>query len=290
MAMSTIPACRLVRRAIWTSVAIVVAGAGFWGVAWWPRGMRVEAAWQPIEESREGFAQTWDELKQLRPASAAAKYGASSFRALLAPSGTSVGDIWRLDADRLVPFLRQFHPGATVRLHHGTGSAPGAFACLRARGDRYDDIRFRLHAEFVLSDGRSFYTPAQFSGRLVFDRPAGQAAFFHLQLPPRNTNVDVNRFFPFTIVNGERVANVTSVDVGYSPRMELTGGDAALAERLAWPESISADQARERLAQQFYPFLAIRWLPWDAAVAESQQAGKPLHILALLGTLDDESC
>ena len=177
-----------------------------------------------------------------------------------------------------------------MQLHHGSGTAPGAFACLRAQNDRYDEIAFRVHAEFVLSDGRSFYTPAQFAGQVLFDRAAGQVAYFRFYLPPRKTNIDVNRFFPSVVVDGETLENVSSIDVGYSPRMELTGGNEQLAENISWTASISKDEAAQKLAKLFYEFLKVRWLPWDEAVAESQQSGKPLHVVVLLGTLDDESC
>jgi hypothetical protein len=282
-------------RRTWIGVLVVLAvlGAGYslarlTGLL--GNAIEVRADWEPFKESRYNLAREWSELRNLKPDKSVARYGAADFHVFLPSRPSAVGETWELDGNGLLPFLKQFHPGATLQLHHGAGSAPGAFACLRAQSDRYDDIVFRAHAEFALSGGRSFYTPAQFAGQVLFDRTAGRVVFFHLYLPPRYTNVDVNRFLPVAFVDGHTEANVGAIDVGYSPRMELIGGNKQLPESITWQDAITYAEADQHLAMRFYEFLKIHWWPWDEAVAESKRTGKPLHTLVLLGTLDDESC
>jgi hypothetical protein len=253
-------------------------------------GLEVTAYWEPFAESRGKFAETWDELRTLQPAHATKTYAAEDFRAFLAREQTAVGEVWELDGERLLPFLKQFHAGATLQLHHGFVAAPGAFACLRARDDRYDEVVFRLHAEFLLSDGKSFYTPAQFAGRVLFDRAAKRVSYFRCHLPPRNTNVDVNRFQPPKDGKDTGGPPMLMADIGYAPRMELVGGDEPLANGFRGKEAIEPKAAEQKLARRFYKFSEIHWLPWDEAVAESVRTGKPLHVVALFGALDDESC
>ncbi len=249
-------------------------------------GLEVRAYWEPFAESRGKFADTWDELRTLKPAHATKTYPAEDFQDVLPKEGAAVGDVWELDGERLLPFLKQFHTGATLKLHHDFVAAPGAFACLRARDDRHDEVVFRLHAEIVLSD-KSFYTPAQFAGRVLFDRTTRQVKYFRCHLPPRNTNVDVNRFTPPKEEGGPPML---MADIGYAPRMELVGGDEALAAGFKGKEAIQPQEAERKLARRFYKFSEINWQPWDEAVAESARTGKPLHVVALFGALDDESC
>ena len=249
-------------------------------------GLEVKAHWEPFAESRGKFAETWDELRTLKPAHPTKTYPAEDFQAILPKEGAAVGDVWELDGGRLLPLLKQFHAGATLKLHHDFVAAPGAYACLRARDDRHDEVVFRLHAEIVLSD-KSFYTPGQFAGRVLFDRATQRVKYFRCHLPPRNTNVDVNRFTPPEKADGPPMM---VADIGYAPRMELVGGDETLAAGFKGTEVIEPKEVERRLARRFYPFLDIHWRPWDEAVAESARTGKPLHVVALFGALDDESC
>ena len=69
------------------------------------------------------------ELFDLSPAHPVKAYEASAFRAFLPPSDVTVGDVWELALDEVIPFLYQFHTGATGTLVHGQ---EGAFACLLA--------------------------------------------------------------------------------------------------------------------------------------------------------------
>lgn len=113
---------------------------------------------------------------------------------------------------------------------------------------------------------------------MVLDRKRAAVVAFELAVPPQSANVDVN------IAVGEGI----SADIGRVPRMSLTGGSfptyAANAAQL--PERA----AQDLLARKFYPFAELEWLDLAAARAASLATGKPLHVVALFGSLMDESC
>lgn len=51
---------------------------------------------------------------------------------------------------------------------------------------------YRIHAEFQLNKPPLhpfWFTPAQFSGRLIINRDATIVKFFHMSVPERNLNV-----------------------------------------------------------------------------------------------------
>ena len=52
-------------------------------------------------------------------------YSTTDFQVFLPPSTANVGDVWDLDPNRILPFLRQFHPGATMNLKHNQNGAKG---------------------------------------------------------------------------------------------------------------------------------------------------------------------
>jgi selenoprotein N len=282
-------------KMLWV-VGICLLGCGY-GICCSPgptrmpeTGLEVKAFWEPFAESKYKLAKSWEELRNLKPATTTKVYRAEEFKVFLPKEPVAVGDVWKLDGEGLLPFLRQFHKGATMRLHHAPVGIPGAFACLRAQNDRFGEIVFRIHAEFVLSDGRSYYTPAQFAGHLLYDRATRQVRYFRCFVPPRNTNVDVNRFMPAKTVGGKEQPSMLIADIGYAPRMELVGGDAAIVQEFTGKHAITAPEADQKLARRFYKFRDIRWLPWDEAVVEAVRTGKPLHVVVLFGALDDESC
>jgi len=68
------------------------------------------------------------------------------------PDNAAVGDVWAFDVRRMLPFLRQFHPGATVSL----SGQQGAYACLRAVSPEYYEIVFQFHADFNLEVEEGF--------------------------------------------------------------------------------------------------------------------------------------
>ena len=110
--------------------------------------LEVAAYWEPGMDSwlklykNSQYAEFFD----LKPAHPAKKWTADRFNVFLPPSedNLAVGDVWQFDIEDTLPFLRQFHPGATVDL----SGRRGAFACLRAMSPRYAEIGFRFHADF----------------------------------------------------------------------------------------------------------------------------------------------
>src|SRR5205823_6425565 len=127
----------------------------------------------------------------MRPVNDAVTYGGADFQALLPGKPLAVGETWELGQDGLLKFLCQLHTGATLKLRINNGDSRGAYAILRAQGDRWADVLIRAHAEFVLKEG--FFTPGQMAGRLVIDRSSGTVAYFRLYLPNGPVNFDINR-------------------------------------------------------------------------------------------------
>jgi hypothetical protein len=226
-------------------------------------------------------------VQKLAPAMARQHHDTAAFRVFLPDEPVAVGDTWRVDVREALPLLRQLHAGATDEMHHDTGgfgvAAAGGFACLRALDDEHAEIQLRLHADFRIDGdgtrrGSSWFTPAQFKGRLVIDRRRKTPVAFELGVPQQSANVDVN-----IATAGGLIA-----DIGRVPRLELRGGmSPVLADDAT---AIDEQDAAHRLAERFYPFAALDWQDLAAARATSLATNKPLHVIALFGSLLDESC
>ncbi|MAG57936.1 MAG: hypothetical protein CMJ83_16755 [Planctomycetes bacterium] len=222
------------------------------------------ATWSKIVDSTYQLHESTD-LYDLSPAKRTVTYHADDLTALLPENGDApVDGLYRLDPERVIRFMKQFHPGARVHMHHGTGKG-GGFASLLGSGDRYD-IAFRVHADFRIADG-TWFTPAGFEGRLILDKK-GRPLYLKIALIDRNTNVDLN--------------HAGMADIVYVPKMMLEGGDAKENHGRSFP--------RKKLARAFYPFLDIKWRPFAKAWPEASAADQRLHVMVLFGTLDDESC
>jgi hypothetical protein len=248
--------------------------------------LELTARWERLTDTVYRFEHEHALIRDLAPADPIERHDAARFDALLPKKPVAVGEVWPVDVDAALPFLRQLHAGATRELHHDFGAglaAQGGFACLRALDDAHAEIVLRLHADFrIAGDGTlgatSWFTPSQFRGRIAIDRRRGEIIGFELAVPSASANVDVN-----VAIDG----NVTA-DIGRVPRMEVAGGEfPELAADAAQIAVATADQA---LARALYPFAAIEWLDLETARAESRESGKPLHVIALFGSLMDESC
>jgi hypothetical protein len=250
--------------------------------------LAVTAHWEPLRECK--ILKHWEILQEFRPVQQRKVYNGNDFKAFLPEHSVAVGDIWPVPADGMLTFLRQFHPGATLHLHNNSPDSAGAFACLRAHDQALADILFRIHAEFVLEDG--YFTPGQMAGRLLLDRATGRVVFFRMYLPPGTINFDVNhRVFGSYKRDGKKVEGTfMATDAGYAPRMELLGGASNSADTARWQRHQSETEAKAALARQFYRFKQIRWVEFERAADRARQARKPLHVISLEGTLDDESC
>ena len=256
----------------------------------------VQAHWDPIENTannlhwateekfnrskaqwQETVDMTWEQWLTLfnpGPAQPLKNYSTTDFQVFLPPSTANVGDVWDLEPEGILPFLRQFHPGATMNLRHGQN---GAKACLRALSPEYADIVFRIHARFTLDTSIGAYLrPAQFTGHLVINRNSGTVRQWTLSLPRRNSNVDMGAF--------------TSRDLGFVPRMELRSLSESQPKSIAWETAITAEEVGKKFQNVLYKFTEIEWTPIEDAVELAKALNRPIHAVLLFGVLDDESC
>lgn len=254
----------------------------------------VQAYWDPIADSFSNLPNKSPQhaaLCDLSPTHPVREYGAKAFKVFLPTSSVEMGDVWALDSEGVVPFLHQFHPGATTTLTHGE---EGAFACLRAISSDYAEIVFRIHAEITLASLADFdgewqgermqddwmdaarFILSQFAGRLVLNLKSGAIRSFSLALPARNSNVDFNSF--------------EECDMLFVPRMELVAADVGDQAEIAWEDSMTAEEARKKLELKFYRFAEIDWLPIDEAIVQAKVTHRPIHAILVWGAFDDESC
>ena len=252
--------------------------------------LQVHAHWEPIADSTFRIHKALPEhveLFDLAPNQPVKEYRTDAFSAFLPPSTVGVGDVWELDANSVVSFLHQFHPGATADLGYGE---EGAFACLRACSSDYAEIAFRIHAEFTLKsaayqewqeenderESEARFIPSQFAGKILVNLKSGTVRAFSLALPARNSNVDLNAY--------------GGADMVYVPRMELLATDETDPNEIAWDAAITTGEARRMLGLKFYKFAEIDWLPIDEAVVQAKATHRPIHAILVWGCLDDESC
>ena len=90
--------------------------------------LEVHAHWDPIADSTHNLHKKSPEnaeIFDLSPNETTKTYRGTDFNGFLPSSAVAVGDIWKLDLDKIIPFLVQFHTGATGTLRHGQ---EGAFA------------------------------------------------------------------------------------------------------------------------------------------------------------------
>ena len=232
---------------------------------------RSKAQWhEPVDMTWE----QWLKLFNPGPTQPLKRYNTTDFQVFLPPSTVNVGDVWDLDPDGILPFLRQFHRSATMNLRHGQ---KGAKACLRAISPEYADIVFRIHARFTLDTSiGAYFRPAQFFGHLIINRNNGAICRFTLSLPSHNSNVDIGAF--------------RTADIGFVPRMELCGLSEEQPKPIAWETAITAEVVGEKFRNALYKFTEIAWTPIEDAVERAKALNRPIHAVLLFGVLDDESC
>ena len=232
---------------------------------------RTKAQWsEPTDMAWE----QWLELFNPRPAHPLKNYNTTDFQVFLPPSTAKVGDVWDLDPDRILPFLRQFHPGATMNTGYGGN---GAKACLQALSSEYVDIAFRIHARFILDAAiGAYFRPAQFAGHLTINRNNGTICQWTLSLPRRNSNVDIGAF--------------RTHDIAFVPRMELCSLSEMEPKLINWETAITEEEVGQKFQNALYKFTEIEWTPIEDAVALAKASNRPIHAVLLFGVLDDESC
>lgn len=230
----------------------------------------------PIEYTQYGFHVEWDELANLRIAEPEKRYPTSVFRAFLPSEAVSVGDLWKIEEEGVLELLRQLHPKPNLDISINAGDSYGLWACLRAYNDRFAEIVFRIHAEFILEDGR--FTPSQFAGHLVIDRIREKVDSFKMHVPEGVLNFDVGR------------DSTGTIDVGFCPRMELRAEIQETSPDIEFVESITQEVAERKLILRFYKSQQINWVSLEEALEISPAQGKPVHVVSIDGPLADESC
>ena len=230
----------------------------------------------PIEYTQYNFHVEWDELANLRVAEPEKGYPTSVFRDFLPPEAVSVGDLWQIEEEGVLELLRQLHPKPNLDISINSGDSRGLWACLRAYNDKYAEIVFRIHAEFILRDGR--FTPSQFAGHLVIDRIREKVASFKMYVPEGILNFDVGR------------DSTRTIDVGFCPRMELRAEIQETRPNIQFVESITQEIAERKLILRFYKSQQINWVSLEEALEMAPAQGKPVHVVSIDGPLADESC
>ncbi len=214
-------------------------------------------------------------MEHTKPAQKTRVYSKYDFVGFLPSAEPKVGDLWSIQEGLTQRLLSQFNPRvATLMNLDGSGS----YAVLRARSERYYDVVFRLHAQFELID-EVFFNPSQFAGRIVIDRHTAEVAYFEAFVPQ-----DHYRNLDFEVFEDSEDA---IVGLALIPRMELKGGQMPEVE---WEQEVSEEAARRQLAQEFFPFEALDWLPLKEAISRSQVEEKPILAVVIEGALNDQSC
>ena len=232
----------------------------------------------PIEHTGYNFHIEWEALANLRVAEPEKQYPVSVFQSFLPAKPVSVGDYWQIEKKGALALLRQFQPDPNLDMHINAGDSRGLWACLRAYNDEFADIVFRIHAEFALTDG--WFTPSQFAGHLVIDRPKKRVVFFEMRVP-EDTWFDVNW-------KKHKDHSGFSTDGGVCPQIELyTGTQIPNPE---YTESITQEAAECKLIRCFYKSQQINWVTLEKALEISQAQQKPIHAVSVDGPLADEAC
>jgi hypothetical protein len=265
--------------------------------------LEVTAEWSPVGKGRDKLYRSVNPMvyswfTELHPVQPRQTYTERDFSAFLPKAIQDVGQLWALDSDTLIRFLKQFHSHASMHLvAPGRRAGPdGAFALLRAVSPDYLDIVFRVHAEFYLTPEDwpadlppigAWYTPAYFLGRMLVNQRAGTVDYFRLALTTeKSLNVHL------TVDASGQGYTTQAHDVVRVERMELVGGNGGLLERAgkSWAKAIPQAEAEKRLAKVFYRSLEIDFVPLEQALALARSRGRPIFAIVSWGSFEDQSC
>ena len=239
----------------------------------------------PIEYSSYNFHVEWDTLANLRVAEPEKHYPDSIFRDFLPKEAVSVGVPWKIEHAGALELLKQLHPspslGMRAELQPYKTESQGLWACLRAYDTEFADVVFRIHAQFDLKDG--WFTPAQFTGRLVIDRVKRSVAFFQMYVPKSTIN-----FGAKWKIDPDEEGHIT--DSGFCPQMELRAGIENVERNTEFIESITQEEVEHKLSLCFYKSQHINWVSLEEALEMAPAQGKPIHAISIDGPLLDESC
>ena len=231
----------------------------------------------PIEYTQYNFHVEWDELANFRVAEPEKQYSASVFQAFLPSESVSVGECWQIGEESALTLLQQLHPTPKLRLESDDEDYIGIWACLRADNDTLAEIAFRVHAEFIMKNGK--FTPSQFAGHLVIDRIQAKIVAFKMFVPPTTLNFDAG----WKQADGNYFA-----EIGYCPQLQLCAG--IYPTDVEYETSITQAEAERTLISRYYMFQKINWVSLEEAFELAPVQQKPIHAVSLDGPLFDESC
>uniref|UniRef100_F6PH23 EF-hand domain-containing protein n=2 Tax=Ciona intestinalis TaxID=7719 RepID=F6PH23_CIOIN len=211
--------------------------------------------------------------------------------------------------------LVMFHPRPFVTMRF---SPQGAAAVIRAQNQVYLEIVFRFHSEFQLNEPPYlpyWFTPAQFTGRLIIARDGTHVRGFQLYVP-NNKKLNVDMEWETNDPNAPE--NNMEVDIGFLPLMTinqtqpsspmiLNNDDGTSIDRrelikqgkdivvefdeIQWKDdAITTQYAHGQLEKLFFPFKKVDYLPFNEAFKRASVENKLIHQVVLWGALDDQSC
>ena len=198
----------------------------------------------------------------------------------------------------------------------------GAVACIRAENEKFLEIEFRLHAEFQLNTLPLlpfWFSPAQFSGRLIIAKDGSHIEHFEMEVPcNQSLNVDMEWLTGRTDSNEDSSKDASGgnvaprkedgnappnmeVDIGYLPKMKLKSVAPSylnaddISSRpeeldIKWEREITHEEALTILEQKMYPFKKVPYLSFGKAYTKAKEEKKLVHSILLWGALDDQSC
>ena len=230
----------------------------------------------PVEYTQYNFHVEWEALANFAVAEPEQRHAASVFRAFLPDAAVAVGDLWQVEEEGALALLRQLNPNPRFDLDINNGDSYGLWACLRAYNDAFAEIVFRIHAEFVLNEGR--FTPSQFKGHLLIDRINEKIAAFKMYVPEGVLNFDVGW------------NKIGAIDVGFCPQIELRTEPQAILSDTEAVAFITQAAAERKMILRFYKSQQINWVSLEEALAMIEAQQKPVHAISIDGPLADEAC
>ncbi len=230
----------------------------------------------PVEYTQYNFHVEWDALANFTVAEPEKQQPTSVFHAFLPDEAVAVGDLWQIKEEGTLALLKQLSPNPRFNLMINSGDSYGLWACLRAYNQAFAEIVFRIHAEFVLNEGR--FTPSQFKGHLLIDRINGKVAAFKMYVPEGVLNFDVGW------------NKIGAIDVGFCPQIELRTETQTVLSNAEVIASITQAEAERQMLLRFYKSQQINWVSLEAALEMMQAQQKPVHAISIDGPLADEAC
>ena len=230
----------------------------------------------PVEYTQYNFHVEWDALANFAVAEPEKRHSASVFHAFLPDAAVAAGDLWQVEEEGALALLKQLNPNPRFNLDINNGDSYGLWACLRAYNDKSAEIVFRIHAEFVLNEGR--FTPSQFKGHLLIDRMNGKVVSFKMYVPEGVLNFDVGW------------NKLGAIDVGYCPQIELRTETQTTLSDTETVASITQEEAEREMILRFYKSEQINWVSLEEALEMMQVQQKPVHAISIDGPLADEAC